>query len=144
MDKFLICLALVSTALLALMLIILPIVGLWRLFREVDEAGWKALIPIWNLYVVYKIAWGEPVWFFVNLASFVLCIMGMINGISEVAVALTLIGLVCCLACSLALGVRLSHAFGNSTLFGIGIGLLPSIFIYILAEQGRVVEEEFI
>ena len=34
---------------------ILVIIGQWKMFEKAGESGWKALIPIYNLYILYKI-----------------------------------------------------------------------------------------
>ena len=42
-------------------LIILPYVGLWKLFEKAGEQGWKAIIPIFNVYIRIKLS-GRPAW----------------------------------------------------------------------------------
>lgn len=37
---------------------ILALVVHWKLFEKAGEEGWKALIPIYNLYILFKITWG--------------------------------------------------------------------------------------
>ena len=34
-------------------LIIATTVGLWCIFEKADEAGWKSLIPFFNVYILY-------------------------------------------------------------------------------------------
>jgi hypothetical protein len=43
---------------------IIPIIGLWKVFEKADEAGWQAIIPIWNYIVILKIV-GRPLWWIV-------------------------------------------------------------------------------
>lgn len=31
--------------------------GLWKMFDKAGERGWKALIPFYNQYILYKISW---------------------------------------------------------------------------------------
>lgn len=40
---------------------LLAIIGLWRVFGKAGEAGWKAIIPIYNIYILLKIV-GKPWW----------------------------------------------------------------------------------
>lgn len=37
------------------------VAGMWRVFEKAGEAGWQAIIPFWNLAVLFKIA-GRPMW----------------------------------------------------------------------------------
>ena len=49
-----------------LAIIVLIVAGFWRVFTKAGEAGWKAIIPIWNLIVLLRIA-GRPVWWIILL-----------------------------------------------------------------------------
>ncbi len=54
---------------------ILAIIALWKAFEKAGEGGWKAIIPIYNTYIQYKIA-GMKNWFWYTLiAAFVLWII---------------------------------------------------------------------
>ncbi|MGN6640511.1 MAG: signal peptidase I [Mucilaginibacter sp.] len=44
--------------------IVLPYIGLWKLFEKAGEAGWQAIIPIYNIYVMIKLC-GRPIWWIV-------------------------------------------------------------------------------
>ena len=37
---------------------IIFMIAAWNIFEKAGEAGWKAIIPIWNVYILYKITWG--------------------------------------------------------------------------------------
>lgn len=39
-----------------LVLSILSIVAMWFIFEKAGEAGWKSLIPLYNVYIMFKIA----------------------------------------------------------------------------------------
>lgn len=47
-----------------ILFIILPYFGLWKLFEKAGQAGWQAIIPIYNAYVMIKLN-GKPVWWIV-------------------------------------------------------------------------------
>ena len=36
---------------------IIKVIAHWRIFSKAGEPGWKSLIPIYNNYISYKIAW---------------------------------------------------------------------------------------
>lgn len=40
-------------------LLLLSIAGLWAIFRKAGEPGWAAIIPFYNVYILYKITWGK-------------------------------------------------------------------------------------
>lgn len=89
--------------------IILIIAAMWKVFTKAGEPGWAAIVPIYNLIVLLKIA-GKPLWwillFFVPLVNFVIAFM-----ITD----------------------AVAKRFGRGTGFGIGLALLPFIFYPILA-----------
>ena len=93
---------------------VLGVLPLWIIFTKAGEAGWQAIIPIWNTLVLLKIA-GKPMWwillFWVPILGLVLYIL-MLNG--------------------------LSLSFGRGTGFTVGLLFLGLIFMYVLAfDQSR-------
>lgn len=53
-------------------LLVLSIVGLWKLFEKAGKPGWASLVPIYNIIVMFEII-GKPLWqlvlFFIPLAN---------------------------------------------------------------------------
>ena len=47
----------------SLIISIIVLVAMWKIFTKAGEAGWKSIIPFLNLYVLFKIAWGNG-WLF--------------------------------------------------------------------------------
>ena len=43
---------------------VLYIAGMWKVFTKAGEPGWAAIIPIYNIIVLLKIA-GKPAWWFI-------------------------------------------------------------------------------
>ena len=43
--------------LVLLVWLILLVIARWMVFGKAGEPGWKSLIPIYNTYTSYKIAW---------------------------------------------------------------------------------------
>ncbi len=109
---------------------ILMIVGYWRIFTKAGQAGWKSIIPIYNGYVGYEIAW-KPVMFWCSL------VLGIVAGVCYV-VGGSLLGVIGIIA-SLAAGIvyivfnyKLAKAFGKGVGFAVGLLFLPFIFLLIL------------
>ena len=49
-------------------IIILKCVATWKIFVKMGEPGWKALIPFYNEYMLYKKVW-HPGWFVAMLIT---------------------------------------------------------------------------
>lgn len=88
--------------------IVLMIAAIWKVFSKAGQPGWAAIIPIYNIYVMCKVA-GRPGWWLL------LMLIPFVNII--VAIILT---------------VDISKAFGKGVGFAIGMILLPFIFWPIL------------
>ena len=64
-----------TSSLLALCVFyILTVIASWKIFQKAGIAGWKSLIPVYNLYLIYKIAgmsgwWAVPYYLTLGLAS---------------------------------------------------------------------------
>lgn len=95
-------------------LCILAIIAEWKLFRKAGQPGWAAIIPVYNVYVLTKITWGNG-WLFLLM----LLPIGNI-----VFLILTYI--------------KLAHVFGKGDGFAVGLILLPYIFLLILAFGGSM------
>ena len=90
-------------------IIVLLIAAMWKVFTKAGEPGWAAIVPIYNLYVLAKVA-GKPGWWvilmfvpFVNFVIMVLVVLG------------------------------LAQRFGKGTGFALGLMFLSPIFYPILA-----------
>lgn len=68
------------SVILSLILTVIAIIGLWRMFEKADEPGWKALIPFYNAYTMFRIAgrngWGFLL-MFIPFVNFIVYIMVM-------------------------------------------------------------------
>lgn len=101
------------SVLLALLVIcILIVASQWIVFEKGGEAGWKCLVPFYNMYVLMEIS-GKPGWWmfllFVPLVGVAFLLFAMLS---------------------------LARKFGRSELFGVGLLFLPMIFLPLLAFGG--------
>ncbi|MCS7222873.1 MAG: DUF5684 domain-containing protein [Anaerolineae bacterium] len=80
---------------LILALTIVFIAGIWKTFQKAGQPGWGALIPIYNAYLMLKIA-GRPGWWLILLLI--------------PAVNIIILLLVC---------LDIAAAFGKSAVFGV-------------------------
>lgn len=47
-----------------ILLIVLPFVGLWKLFEKAGRPGWEGVVPLYNIYGMIKLS-GRPNWWFI-------------------------------------------------------------------------------
>jgi len=96
----------------ALAFVVLMIAAQWKVFEKAGVAGWKCLIPIYNIYLLMIIA-GKPGWWLI----------------------LMLIPLVSVVVYLLAM-LSLAGRFSKGPVYGVGLFLLPFIFFPLLAFDG--------
>lgn len=116
---FILILVLVNLAASLLMLI-----STWRIYSKAGEHGWASIIPIYNVFVLLRIA-DKPGWWILLL---------MIPCVNIVISVLVYIGL--------------AESFGRGVGFALGLILFPVIFLPILAfsrdprERNAALEED--
>ena len=91
-----------------LAVLVAVIAGGWKMFEKAGQPGWGVLVPIYNLYLLCKIA-GRPGWWLVLL------LIPIVNFLV-----------------SIVLWNDISKSFGKDVLFTVGLVLLTPIFICIL------------
>ena len=89
-------------------IIVLMIASLWKVFEKAGQDGWKAIIPIYNLYVMLKIV-GRPGWWLI------LFLIPFVNFIVLIII-----------------NVDLAKSFGKGIGYGLGLAFLGIIFIPML------------
>lgn len=108
--------SLISTySLIILAFYVLIIVAQWKIFTKAGQDGWKALIPIYNVVVLYKIIGLSP-WL---LLLYLLSVVPVVGWIISIAL-------------SIVSTVKLAKAFNQSTAFIFGLLFLSPIFQMIL------------
>lgn len=115
--------------------LVLLIVAVWNIFEKAGVAGWKALIPIYNIYVSFQIACFEKSFWnliVLSIAAFVLDILLLYFKSNVIlAIVLTIIYIMIILYL-LRYTYRLSKCFGHGIIFAIGLLIFPYIFGLIL------------
>lgn len=95
-----------------LAILITVIAGIWRVFSKADQPGWGVLIPIYNVYLMCKIA-GRPGWW----------VLLMFIPVVNLIIAITL-------------SIGIARNFGKGAGFGLGLAFLGFIFYPILGFSG--------
>lgn len=87
---------------------VLEIIATWKIFTKAGEAGWKSIIPIYNIIVLFKLVGMNP-WmillYLVPIANIVVMIL---------------------------FNIKLAKAFGKGGGFAAGLIILNTIFTLIL------------
>lgn len=67
-----------TSNLVALVLAVVALVGLWKMFVKAGKPGWAAIVPIYNVIVLLQVV-GRPLWWLVLLfIPFVNIVVGII------------------------------------------------------------------
>lgn len=126
---------------LSIVLTTLSIVGGWKVYEKAEEPGWGILIPFYNLYLFLNIA-GRSSWFailtigpiLVGLLVLVLSIFSYsVNPTLGLAVNFSyIIFLIYLIILYFRASFDFAESYGKNKLFGIGIVLIPFVFLPIM------------
>jgi hypothetical protein len=84
------------------------IIAMWKVFTKAGQPGWAAIIPIFNLYILCKVA-GRPGWWLL------LMLIPFVNFIIMIIVC-----------------IDIAKNFGKGAGFGLGLAFLGFIFFPVL------------
>ena len=93
----------------SIFIVIFSIIVFWKIYTKAGEPGWAALVPFYNLYVQFKITWGNGILFLLLLIPLANIVIGLM------------------------MPFKLAKVFGRSVGFGFGLLFLPFLFYPILA-----------
>ncbi len=85
------------------------IAATWKIFAKAGEPGWAALVPFYNLYVLFKITWGQG-------SRFWLLLIPVYNIVLLIQTY-----------------IKLAAVFGKGGGFAAGLIFLSPVFMLILA-----------
>ncbi|WP_286356865.1 DUF5684 domain-containing protein [Ileibacterium valens] len=105
--------------------------GLWKTFEKAHESGWKAIIPIYNFYLLFKIAWQSRMfwlWLAFSVGSVLLSVYSTSMLMYYIAIALSIVASVMLAVLWYNVSLAYGHGFG----YFLGLYLLNPIFIMIL------------
>lgn len=118
------------------------VIGHWQVFKKFNEKPWKALIPFYNLYIMFRYTWKRSAfWIYIGSSvSFTL-----LFGISEALVKIVpdSIWVSVLLLVSVPFGIlsiiytflsniRIAEAFGKGLLYGVGLTFFYEILVLVL------------
>jgi hypothetical protein len=136
--------SLLTFFLLVIAFYVLVVIASWKIFEKAGEKGWKALIPIYNIYILFKIV-GMSTWFWVCLAVSIVAQVVLVattgNTTEELTPETSMNPMVILTVCVEAIlftvveimyAIRTAKAFGKGGGFAVGLFFLPNIFWLIL------------
>jgi hypothetical protein len=100
----------------SLALCIFYIITTWRIFQKAGQPGWAALVPIYNVVVMFRVA-GMSAWWTLSLLAAIIPLIGSLFQLGVMIYALH----------------RIAQNFGRGPGFTVGLILLSFIFMPILA-----------
>lgn len=122
----------IAMLVVSLLYYVITALGLGRMFRKAGEPAWKAWIPVYNLYILFKLCWTTKmfwIWLVVDFAGV------LISKLNSDNLILTLIGIVLGIAAIVIMAKkcgRVARAYGRGTGTAVGLFFLPMIFECIL------------
>lgn len=96
-------------SIISIAIAVFRIICFWKVFEKAGQPGWKAIIPIYNTYVLCDMVWGNGLKMFLFL----------------IPLANIYFNIMLCLS--------FAKVFGKDVGFGVGIFFLQPIFVGILA-----------
>lgn len=108
--------ALVSS-LIQVVIILLNIIGLFKIYQKMGKPGWKGIIPFYNMYGLYDELWDKKYFWGYLLAQAVMLNpsspSGLLFSVADLVLAVAMIVVV------MKLYIKLAKAFGKGTGFGV-------------------------
>lgn len=93
-----------------ILMLVLLIIGWWKIFEKAGYEGWKSIIPFYNSYIIYELSFGKGKGW-----MFLLTLVPCVGVIVEIVRAF-----------------KMATAFGKGVGFGFGLLIFYPIFALIL------------
>ncbi|MBU0468696.1 MAG: signal peptidase I [Candidatus Omnitrophica bacterium] len=100
--------AVLAPFLIAILFLLVILAANWRIYSKAGHPGWASIVPIYNIYIMVKIA-GKPGWWMILMFIPVVSIIIFI-----------------------VINIGIAEKFGKGIGYGLGLTLLPLIFVPLL------------
>ncbi len=108
--------------LVVLIAAIIVTIAQWKMFKKAGEEGWKAIIPVYNVYTLCKIVGVNPYWILIVMLG------SLLSGVPLVG----LVSFAASIYFQILLNVSIAKSFGKDGGFAVGLIFVPYIFYPIL------------
>lgn len=98
---------------------VVSIIAMWKIFTKAGKPGWAAIIPVYNLVVLYQIVGMNPLLLLILVGM----LIPFVNFVAAIAFFVV----------NILANIKLAKAFGQGGGFAVGLIFLPFIFQLILA-----------
>ena len=116
--------------------IVFTIVCMWMIFKKAWRKWRESIIPVWNTYITYKIAWKKNRFWFLLIPAVIYWAV-LLSWISwTISTVLLLASWILCFVWVILYIIvlfKLAKKFGKSWWFGVWLLFLTPIFLWILA-----------
>ena len=121
------------TILILIVCVVLPVIGNWKIFVKAGEPGWKALIPIYYSYILFKIAWNAAYFAIYTLLTVVAIGIILTAPIIGSGLSMTLFFILygCLMVLRIIFCFKLAKAFDHGIFFAVALILLGPIFMIV-------------
>lgn len=111
---------------------IFQVIADWKIFAKAGEAGWKSLIPIYNVFVEYNLCWNGLMGLVYMVALLCANMMNVTQASPTWKLVLFFALIVVALVVHIMQSMRLARSFGKGTGFGICLILFGPIARLVL------------
>ena len=125
-------------AILLTPVVALQVAARWLILDKAGDKGWKALIPFYGKYTLFKLVWDKNVYWFSLIFSLLFCATVLLlrnpAALINLPVWLTLCIVTCavCMIFSIFLQIHLAKAFQLNGGFAVGLIFVNTVFMCIL------------
>ncbi len=118
---------------LSTIIYILYVAAQWKMFEKAGIAGWKSLIPIYNVYTQFQLSWKGSKFFMLLWYSLLLGVGTVVVDyeiiISAILIALGGLGV---LLITVQEAYYLAKSFGHGIDYTLGLLIFPNLMVLIL------------
>ncbi|MFA5052618.1 MAG: DUF5684 domain-containing protein [Parcubacteria group bacterium] len=111
----------VMSVIISIAVAILMIIARWKVYAKAGKHGWAAIVPFYNTIVFVQTA-KAPMWYLVFLWAPILGFIPIIGWLLVIA----------SIVFRFMINIKLAKAFGKDAGFGVGLTLLPVVFMPML------------
>lgn len=102
---------------------IIIVISYWKLFEKASEEGWKALIPVYNVYTICQLVGINTYWLLIVISAVLLLKTPFLSFISALAI----------IYFNILISVSIAKSYGKEASYALGLLIFPAVFYPILS-----------
>lgn len=109
---------------------VLQVVSIWFMYEKAGDRGWKAIIPFYGDYTMYKLTWNKSVFWIVLVIA---VISGVFSAIGQSwAIWIAFVAAIAYMVIYIISKYKIAKAFGHGIGYTLGLIFLGEIFYPII------------